>query len=437
MITEKLKFLIITLGCKVNQYDTQSVADLLLSRGHIRVKSGDVADVCIVNTCAVTADGARKSRHAVKRLKKLYPNAKIAVCGCLPELTGESVSELKADLIGGSKNRTEFVSRLESMFKLASETDATRLSVLPFKNVTAFEDIPPSTVSARTRALLKIQDGCDCFCAYCIVPFLRGPSRSLTPSRVLEHAKTLANHGHREIIITGIEISSYGKDLECKTDIIHLMKQLGNAVPEVRLRLGSLEPSIITEEFCEELKSVKKLCRHFHLSMQSACDKTLQKMGRKYSVSELKQSIELLKSGFPNCAVTADLIVGFPGETEFDFDETMMFIKTAAFADMHVFKYSRRPGTAAEKMPAQVSSKEIARRARLASLQAIAMKENFLDSHIGEALEVLFESYNAGYSVGYSDNYIEIAVEDEIPKHTIIKVMPLRRDGERLICNVI
>jgi len=408
-----MRFCVSTLGCKVNQFESQAIESILVSRGHELVRAGEGCDVCIINTCAVTAESSRKSRQAVRRLKKLEPDALIAVCGCLSQLESDEIASLGADLIGGSGDREEFALAVEGFFAKSQP----KIVTSPLDRV--FEELPPGVAAGRTRGMLKIQDGCDNFCAYCVIPYARGRSRSLPVERAAQAARLLEAEGVREIVITGIEISSYGKDLDATlTDVV---RAVGQAAPGARLRLGSLPPSSVTEDFCRELAGVN-LCRHFHLSLQSGCDDTLRRMGRKYDTDDVRDAIERLRRCFPGCGITADLITGFPGETDSEFGQTLAFIKSAKFSDMHIFPFSPRPGTRAYEMPEQVEKSVRRARAGVAAKAAREMSRDFKQSQIGKMLEVLFEREDDGDWVGYSDNYLEIRVRSGGSKNSIHSV---------------
>ncbi|MDR2570857.1 MAG: tRNA (N(6)-L-threonylcarbamoyladenosine(37)-C(2))-methylthiotransferase MtaB [Oscillospiraceae bacterium] len=425
-----MRFCIITLGCKVNQYESAAIEGILCERGHELVALGDGCDVCILNSCAVTAESVRKSRQAIRRLKKLEPAARIAVCGCFSQLEPDLVAELGVDLVGGSGNRRDFVLALEG----GTRENNPRGGDNPHSGEgsvvisSEFEDLPPGNTSGRTRALLKIQDGCDNFCSYCVVPFARGRSRSLPLERVALYAKQLEERGYKEIIITGIEISSYGKGLHKTHEpspfgLLDAIRTVSSAAPLVRLRLGSLDPAVLTDEFCQKLSEIPNLCNHFHLSLQSGCDATLERMGRKYRTCDIKKAITSLRMSFPDCGITADLIVGFPGETEIEFEQTLDFITQAKFSDMHIFPFSSRPGTRAADMPEQIEKTVKKERARIASVIADEMAMDFRRAQIGKVVDVLFEQEKNGYMVGYSGNYMEICVKDKVERNSIYPVI--------------
>jgi len=452
-----MKFCTQTLGCKVNQFETQAIENILTTRGHTSAKAGDDCDVCIINTCAVTAESVRKSRQAVRRMKALEPDALIAVCGCFSQLEPDEVASLGADIIGGSGDRQAFALAIEKAIvptpalapsarelsaKLTegeSETNgherdfptpalapsARELSAKLTEGVQqsyTFEELPPGGAAGRTRALLKIQDGCDNYCAYCVIPYARGNARSLPPEKAAESARMLCEQGYREIVITGIEISSYGKDL-AGSNLSDVVQKISATAPGVRLRLGSLDPRAITTEFCRKMSGIENLCGHFHLSLQSGCDETLKRMGRQYETSAVLEAISLLRRMFPDCGITADLITGFPGETDAEFGQTLEFIKSAAFSNMHIFPFSPRPGTRAADMPEQVEKNVRRERTQIAASAAAKMAQDFKQRQIGKTLKVLFERKRDGFWLGHSENYLEVAVKTGAAKNCIHPVI--------------
>ena len=413
-----MKFCVETLGCKVNQYETQSLESILTSRGHTLSSPGGHCDVCIINTCAVTAESARKSRQAVRRMKKLEPDALIAVCGCLSQLEPEKALPLGADLVGGSGGRAKFADEIERLFK---ERQFKIVADDPFER-RFFEELPPGGGAGRTRAMLKIQDGCENFCTYCIIPRARGKSRSLPVERAAINARRLADEGFREIVITGIEISSYGKDLPGGPTLIDAVRAIGGASPSARLRIGSLDPGAMSDSFCRELSGISNLCGHFHLSLQSGCNETLRRMGRRYDTHAVLKAISSLRRFFPDCGVTADLIVGFPGETDEEFDTTLEFIKSAKFSDMHIFPFSPRPGTPAAIMPDQVEKSVRRERASLAAGVAVEMSRAFRLGQIGKIVGTLIERERGGFWTGHSENYLEISLKSGGTKNSVHSV---------------
>ena len=419
-----IRFRFETLGCKVNQFETQALETLLISRGHTAAALGSGCDAVIVNTCAVTAESTRKSRQAVRRLKKLEPDAVVAVCGCFSQVSPEEVGSLGVDLIAGSGDRTKFVDELEH-----TVSDRTpRLLIDDPKKRRVFEALPAGSAAGRTRAMLKIQDGCQNFCTYCIIPYARGPVRSMPPNLARIDAAQLGAAGYKEIVLTGIEISSYGTDLpDCPT-LADVIRTVSMAAPDARVRLGSLEPTVITQAFCAGLKTLPNICDHFHLSLQSGCDETLRRMKRRYTTETFFKAISLLRDYFPDCAVTADLIVGFPGETDDAFLKTLAFIKKCDFSSMHVFPFSRRPGTPAADMTGQIEKDVKQERAHRAAQEAKEMTHAYAGSCMGKTLNVLFERETQGWSVGHAANYMQVSVRQTGLRG---EIYPVRVIGEK------
>lgn len=410
---------ITTLGCKVNQYESQALETLLRERGHSISAPGETAHACILNTCAVTAESGRKSRKAIRRARQEHPGAVVAVCGCFSQISPGEISGLGADLVYGSGERAEF---LEDLERVCNEHTGLKKISDPMKRH-RFEVLPSGGLSGRTRAFLKIQDGCDNFCAYCIIPYARGPARSMPPETAVAEAGLLAERGYREIVITGIEISSYGKESGYETDLTKLTGQICARNPGVRIRLGSLEPCTVTEDFCRSMASLSGVCRHFHLSLQSGCDETLKRMGRKYDTGQFYEALRRLREYVPGCSVTTDLIVGFPGETDSEFEKTLEFIRACDFSAMHIFPYSIRPGTAAAVMEGQLDKKTRTARARSAGEVAGEMKRAYLDSCVGKVLEVLFETEEDGVGRGHADNYCQVEIKGHNLKNQLVPVL--------------
>ena len=413
-----MKFAFYTLGCKVNQYETQAMEQILVANGHTIGSFQEACDGYIINTCSVTAVADRKNRTVIRRCRKENPNAVIGVCGCYSQHDKDGVAALEVDVIGGSAKREEFIQMMLS----ACADRQTRCQVDEALRRREFEVLPAGGLSERTRAMLKVQDGCVNFCTYCIIPYTRGPVRSAPLSLALEQAKVLADRGYREIVITGIEIASWGVDLPGKPALTELIGAICRALPDVRIRLGSLEPRIVTEDFCRELKQFPNLCPQFHLSMQSGSDGVLGRMKRKYSTARYAESLALLREAFPGCAITTDMIVAFPGETEEEFAESLDFIKDCAFADMHIFPYSRRPGTPADKMPGQLPNAVKESRSRAAIAIAEEMKRQYAQSLIGSVQQVLFEEAEGEYAVGHAPNYIKVYVESSDLHNQVLSV---------------
>ena len=416
-----------TLGCKVNQYETQAMEQLLTAVGH---EIGDFQNVCdayIINTCSVTAVADKKNRAVIRRCRRQNPDAVVAVCGCYPQHAAGDVEKLDVDVIGGSSQREEFLQQVLACVQARQKTTVLDEAL---KRRT-FEVLPAGGLEGRTRAMLKVQDGCVNFCTYCIIPYTRGPIRSAPVELAVEQAKQLETQGYREITITGIEIASWGVDLPGKPALTHLIGAVCQAVPDLRIRLGSLEPRIVTEAFCEQLKQLPNLCPQFHLSMQSGCDTVLARMRRKYDTARYLQSVQLLKKHFPGCAVTTDMIVAFPGETEEEFCQSLAFIQKCGFADMHIFPYSRRPGTPADKMPDQHNNATKEERSRRAMKVAQQMSESYRQAMVGTVVQVLFEEPDGAFFTGHTPNYVKVYAKAEGLHNQLrnVQVMGLHADG--------
>ena len=412
-----------TLGCKVNQYETQALEQLCAQRGHTLVPFEGEADAYVVNTCTVTAVSDKKSRQVIRRCRKTAPEALVAVCGCYPQTHPGDVERLGVDLIAGTGDRIGFVRLLEEAW------DARRpISALddPFQR-RVFEPLPAGGLEGRTRAMLKVEDGCVNFCSYCIIPYARGRVRSLPLEQAGEQAARLAAEGYRELVLTGIEISSWGQDLGGGASLIDLVEGVCAAAPDCRVRLGSLEPRTVTEEFCRRAAALPNLCPHFHLSMQSGCDTVLKRMNRKYDTARFSQSVELLRQHFDRPGITTDLIAGFPGETEEEFQQTLAFLRRCAFSAMHIFPYSRRPGTPAAAMPGQVPNAEKEERAHRTAAAAAEMERAYLEQWVGETLPVLFEEERDGLWRGYTTRYTEVRVASGENLHNQLRPVRLER----------
>ena len=423
-----MKYIISTLGCKVNQYETQAMETILISHGHTPCAPGEIADAVIVNTCAVTAESGRKSRQTIRRLRDENPGAVLAVAGCYSQISADDVAALGADVIFGAADRTKLVEAVENA---VANGEKCRSIDRPFDR-RVFEQLPSGAISGRTRAMLKIQDGCVNFCTYCIIPYTRGRLRSLPIESAVAETKKLHDEGYTEIVLTGIEVASYGLDLPGRPGLEKVICAVAEAAPDMRIRLSSLEPTVITEDFCRALADTRRLCRHFHLSLQSGCDKTLKAMNRKYDTAQFFAATELLRKYFPGCALTADLITGFPGETEEDHAQTLEFIRKCAFSAMHIFPYSRRPGTPADKMPGQLVSAVKSERAHEAQRIADEMHREFMLSSVGQVLPVLFETEEDGFCFGHSDTYLMVKVRASSLRRQIRDVRITNVEGDVL-----
>lgn len=412
--THAKTFAVCTLGCKVNQYESQALSEELIRAGLHQLSFHEAADIYLVNTCSVTAEGERKVRQMIRRAHHKNPNACIIVTGCYAQVDGDKLATLPGvRFVCGNRQK-----RRAAEVALAF-ADGSLDSLAPIVEVPSLEgaDFEPMTIhhSERTRAYLKIEDGCESKCAYCIIPRARGPIRSKPLCEVVEEAKILIGAGYREIVLTGIEISAYGKDLGVKLpDLLHALDKLEGLD---RIRLGSLDPSLLTPAYTEQLRSVKKLAPHFHLSLQSGCDKTLASMRRRYNTTMVKRNVDAIRAAFPDACFTADVIVGFPGESDEDFATTCAHIDSLSLLDCHVFPYSRRPGTEAADMKGQIPESVKEERVHTLSKIVAEGRARVLDAQIGKTLPVLFEEEKDGYALGHTASFLDIAVPSPVSLH--------------------
>ncbi len=427
-----MKFHCFTLGCKVNQYETQAMEQQLAGLGHEPSAEAD-SDVFIVNTCTVTAVADRKNRTLLHRLRREHPDALLGVCGCYSQISPEEAAKTGADVVSGSGGREEFLQRLLALWREKEAGGVCRQDVAVDNALQrrTFECLPAGGMRERTRAMLKVQDGCNNFCTYCIIPYARGPVRSEPLDQAVAQTRALAEAGYREVVVTGIEIASWGWDLKDGSSFADLVEAVCAAAGTMRVRLGSLEPRVVDEDFCRRLSAFDNLCPQFHLSLQSGSDTVLQRMRRKYDTARYLQSVRLLRQWFPGCAVTTDLIVGFPGETEAELEDSLAFARECGFAAMHVFPYSRRPGTPADAMPDQVPKAVKAERAARASAVAEELRRQYDTALIGSVQEVLFEQTEDGFFTGHAKNYVKVYARGN-SLHNVVKqvcITALRNDG--------
>ena len=424
-----MRVAIYTLGCKVNQYETQALETELERRGHTLVPFTGEADAYIINTCTVTAVSDQKSRQTIRQARKRAPRAVVAVCGCYAQTAPEAVRALEVDLVMGTGERMAFLDALEDLARARLAQPLVRVDDALRRRT--YERLSAGGLEGRTRAMLKVEDGCVNFCTYCIIPYARGPIRSLPLADAVCEAKRLAGEGYRELVLTGIEISSWGADFRDGSALIDLVEALCAAAPECRVRLGSLEPRTVTEEFCRRAAALPNLCPHFHLSLQSGCDATLRRMGRKYDCARYYESVKLLWDFFDRPGITTDLIVGFPGETEEEFAQTLAFLSRCAFSAMHIFPYSRRSGTPAASMPGQCPNAVKQARARQAAQLAGEMRRAWLERWVGRTLSVLFEEEKDGLWRGHAPNYTEVLAPGSGLHNVIcdVEITGVREDG--------
>lgn len=401
------------LGCKVNAYETEAMQQMLENAGYEIVPFQEYADVYIINTCSVTNMADRKSRQMLHRAKAKNPDAVVVGTGCyIQTKEEEALKDTAIDIVIGNNKKHELVERIEAFMKDHKDRD----DVLDINHEKQeYEEFFLSRTAEHTRAFIKVQDGCNQFCSYCIIPYARGRVRSRKPEHVVKEVERLAANGYKEIVLTGIHLSSYGTDLG--DNLLHLIREVHKIDGIERIRLGSLEPRLVTEDFAKELSGLSKICPHFHLSLQSGCDATLQRMNRKYTAEEYAHACSLLRNAFDHPAITTDVIVGFPGETEEEFQITKEYLARIHFYEMHIFKYSKRQGTKAAVMPEQISEqKKTNRSAQLIKLGEKMSKE-FRQHYIGSTQEVLFEEENEidgrTYFTGYTREYVKVAVESE------------------------
>ena len=417
-VLTKMNIAFYTLGCKTNQYETQAMERLLAQQGHRILPFEERCDCYVVNTCSVTAMADKKNRAIIRRCRREHPDAILGVCGCYSQHDAQQVRQLGADVVGGSGGRAQFLADLLE----AARSRQYREHLDNALTRREFEVLPPGGLQERTRAMLKVQDGCTNFCTYCIIPYTRGPIRSAPLETAVAQARQLEQAGYREIVVTGIEIAGWGRDLPGKPPVWQLIAAICAAVPRLRIRLGSLEPRIITPEFVRALAPLDNLCPQFHLSMQSGCDTVLARMKRKYTTREYYDSLTRLRQAFPGCAITTDMIVGFPGETEEEFRQSLDFIRRCQFAEMHIFPYSRRPGTPAAQMPGQLGNAVKEARSHAAMAAAEEMSRDYRQSLLGTTQQLLVEGTEGGFSQGHAMNYVKIYLPGEFPRNEIQKV---------------
>ena len=417
------------LGCKVNAYETEAMQQMLESAGYEIVSFGEKADVYVINTCSVTNMADRKSRQMLHRAKKMNPDAVVVAAGCYVQTKEqEAMVDDAIDIMIGNNKKYELISKLDEFFRDHGKIDA----VLDINDRNQeFEELYLDKPSEHTRAFIKVQDGCNQFCSYCIIPYARGRVRSRNIDSVLEEVNRLAKNGYQEVVLTGIHLSSYG--IETGESLLHLIQKIHEVEGIRRIRLGSLEPKIVTEEFALELSKLEKVCPHFHLSLQSGCDATLQRMNRKYSAEEYENGCNILRKYFAHPAITTDVIVGFPGETEEEFATTKAFVEKIHFYEMHIFQYSKRQGTRAAVMKEQVP--ENIKKVRSAELIALGekMSREFREYYLGREEEVLFEESaeldGQNYFVGYTKEYVKVAkasdvvLDNQLIKGTLTKMI--------------
>lgn len=410
-----------TLGCKVNQYDTQAMLELFRAAGYAVVPFGGEADVYVVNTCTVTGTGDKKSLQIARRLRREHPLSEVILCGCLAQRKGEELLATGARLILGTQRRSEVVTLLEKAVREGTQLCAVNALTTssPFENLTITDQ------EDHTRAILKIQEGCNNHCTYCIIPSVRGPIRSRPLNEVAQEARRLSEHGFTELVLTGIHLSSYGRDLKDGTTLLDAIRAVQEVPGVQRIRLGSLEPTIATAEFAQTLKAMDKVCPQFHLALQSGSDTVLARMARRYNTRMYLTAVDNLRTAFPHAAFTTDVLTGFPGETEAEYEETRQMIRTVGYAKIHVFPYSQREGTKAAVMPGQLPNALKDQRAR----ELIALGEEtaraYQESWLNQRTHVLLEERTEDGWVGYTPEYIHVTLSDCPACHSGV-MLPVR-----------
>ena len=406
-----------TLGCKVNQYETNAMMQKMIEAGYEVVDFETKADIYIINTCTVTNMADKKSRQMLRRVKEINPEAILVAVGCYAQVAKEKLEQIpEIDLILGINEKNDIVEYVEQASKNTYVSDVL--------HQTEFLDFGDVTYTEKTRAVIKVQDGCNQFCSYCIIPYARGRIRSRKPESVIKEITDVAKEGIKEVVITGIHIASYGKDFNTEYRLIDLLEEIQKVDGIQRIRLGSLEPTLITEEFVTRLKKLSKICDHFHLSLQSGCNETLKRMNRKYTTDQFRHVVELLRNAYPEVHLTTDVIVGFPGETEEEFNKTYEFLKEIKFYKMHVFKYSPRSGTVAAKMPNQIDGNIKEERSNKLIELSDENEKEYNQKYIGKEVEVLLEEREGEYLKGHTTNYMVVKMKtNENLENTIQKVV--------------
>ena len=400
-----------TLGCKVNQYETNAMEQQFIQNNYKIVENTEKADIYVINTCTVTNMADRKSRQMLRRVKEINQSAVIVVCGCYAQVAKTELKQIpEVDIILGINEKNKIVQIVEEYL----ESKNNIVKVADVSKQKEFLDFGDVTYTEKNRAVIKVQDGCNMFCSYCLIPYARGRIRSRKIENVVSEIEKIAKQGIKEVVITGIHVASYGKDFENENiRLINLLEEINKIDGIQRIRLSSLEPTIVDEEFTQRLSKLEKICDHFHLSLQSGCDATLKRMNRKYTTARYKEATEILRKYYPNANFTTDVIVGFPGETDEEFNQTYKFLEEIGFYKMHIFKYSPRKGTVAEKLPNQVDGNIKEERSKKLIELSNNMQNEKNSKYIGKTVKVLFEEYENGYYKGHTTNYMVVKVSEK------------------------
>ncbi len=404
------KVAFITLGCKVNQYETNAMIQQFLQKDYEIVEATEKADIYVVNTCTVTNMSDRKSRQMLRRVKELNHKAIVVACGCYVQVAKEEVEKIEEiDLLLGNNEKKKMVEIVEKYIE-ENKKHAEMEDVMQQREYVELGEI---TYTEKTRAVIKVQDGCDRFCSYCIIPYSRGRVRSRKPEKIIDEIKKIAQEGIQEVVITGIHVASYGKDFKEKYQLIELLEEINKIEGIQRIRLGSIEPLLITDEFLERLSKLEKICHHFHLSLQSGCDETLKRMNRRYTTQEFKEIVKRLRNCYEDVILTTDIIVGFPLESQEEFEKTYQFLQEIKFYQMHIFKYSPKKGTKAAQMSGQVDGRIKEKRSQKLIELSNQNKKEYNKECVGKKVEVLVEEEKNGYYQGHTKNYILAEVKSK------------------------
>lgn len=418
-------------GCKVNQYETNAMTQKFIEKGYEVIEHSKKADIYIINTCTVTNMSDRKSRQMLRRMKEQNQNAIVVAVGCYAQVAKEELKKIpEIDLVLGNNEKLKITEYVEDYI----EKNENQIEIEDVMHSKEFYDFGDVTFTEKTRAVIKIQDGCDRFCSYCIIPYARGRVRSRKPESIVSEIEKIAKEGIKEVVITGIHIASYGKDFKNDYRLIDLLEELNKINGIERIRLGSIEPLLITEEFVNRLKKLEKVCHHFHLSLQSGCNETLKRMNRRYTIEEFKEIVERLRNTYKDVMLTTDIIVGFPGENEEEFEETYKFLKDIKFYKMHIFKYSPRKGTKAAEMKNQVNGNIKEERSKKLIELSDENEKEYNEKYIGKEVEILFEEEKEGLYKGHTQNYILAYYKtDKKLENKIVRVKCIGTETEHII----
>jgi len=421
----------ITLGCKVNQYETNAMSQKLIEEGYKIVEHIQKADIYIINTCTVTNMSDRKSRQMIRRAKEINPEAIIIAVGCYVQVAKKEIEKIKEiDLALGNEEKVDIVKYCNEIIQKNKKEE-----IADVMQSRKFAEFGETSYTEKTRAVIKVQDGCDRFCSYCIIPYARGRVRSREPEHIIKEIKQIANEGIKEVVITGIHIASYGKDFKKDYKLIDLLEEINKIDGIERIRLGSIEPLLITEEFVQRLVKLEKICEQFHLSLQSGCDETLKRMNRRYTTQQFEEIVKRLRKAYDNVNLTTDIIVGFPGETEEEFAKTYKFLEKIKFYKMHIFKYSPRKGTRAEQMPQQIEPQLKEERSKKLIELSDKNEKEYNSEYVGKRVEVLWEEQKNEIYKGHTKNYVlvEMKAKPSENKENVIESVQISQAYEHYV----